>query len=221
MGHLGWTEALCLGALLGCTACGGSSGASSPAEPPPPSSNAPAEVEVAKPAPEIAEDDDEPPAPARKPAKPSEASVIEAHGVHFELAAAPVRLQDGWGVNVSLRANSIDGQPHVIRGASPYGMRFQGHMSRTGPGSISASGFGEGGTSSKVGAVSAEQELELERSYPGQTDWDVVATGTTLRLQVRIYVETAAGTERVKLGTVVVVVPEDGPATATIEAASD
>lgn len=111
--------------------------------------------------------------------------LVEAEGVRFLVGATPIAVKGKWGVRVLVEATSADGKVHAISNVTDL-LSFGGTIDAL-DGGEAGGGFGEGGSHGEKVEIPPGKPVKFSRDYPGKNDWDPIAPGQVLRLDVGLW----------------------------------
>jgi hypothetical protein len=137
----------------------------------------------------------EKPAPAEKPAAdpnaPREVKYIqtpdglkvEVSGVRFVVAAASTKLPNGFGVRVSVKAESLDKKTHLLLSTDNGPLAIAGTVTRKGK----TSSFGDERKGEADQSVGPGASLEFAREWPGKGPEKPLGNGDSVELDVGLW----------------------------------
>lgn len=157
----------------------------------------------------------------REPAAaPSADNIIEAEGLRFTIEPKLQPGEEGFSMQIEVKVESADGEPHVIYGYSK-GIAFGGIRFGSAGGGMPLS---EGGKVTRYGRVRPGSHLTIGRGFPGPSPgggWMPLQPGDSLILSLRTWhtvgIDPTGAPIAVEIGAVTVRVSDTGEATVKVE----
>jgi len=108
---------------------------------------------------------------------------IEVGGVRFMASVKPVKVAAGWGVELEVEANSIDGKPNKLLSPKHGPLAFGGKVDRAGKiEQLTDKRDGE-----KEDDIRPDEPFHFGRTWPNKGDVKPLSAGESLELQVGLW----------------------------------
>lgn len=108
---------------------------------------------------------------------------IEVAGARFQPKVEAVKVGGGWGVKVTVKGTSHNGEKHSILAPEDRQLAFAGTVKRAGK----AEEFNDERAGEDEVVIDQGQPVTLVRQWPGNIDVKPVANGQTLELEVGLW----------------------------------
>jgi hypothetical protein len=199
--YLSFVGLLCFGASCGGSSPPPSSATTEPEQSPAAASDEPAAVDEApsdQPSASVGDAAAEEGAPEAEPAADKNPAMeqlrltyrmtetgltVDASGVRFLANVKPVRVGDGWGVEVSVEGSVKDDKKHNLLSPKGGPLAFAGEVKRKGQ----SARFGDKRQGDTDETLSPGKPFKTTRTWPGSTGEQALTAGDELKLEVGLW----------------------------------